>query len=147
LAIACTPFQGPGGISQYTHIVHTVAPFWERVASDGGQRGSQLWENGLRNCYHASLSLASEQAEHTSVALPLLGAGARGAPLPAACRVAAEAVVQWSAALPPRPPVEVHFGVVAGEALDALQEALSLAVVQSPPASPTEAEDPARALS
>ena len=52
------------------------------------------------------------------VATPLLGAGARGAPVADAAAAAAEAVA--AAASAPRPPKSVSFGVADDEAFDAL---------------------------
>jgi O-acetyl-ADP-ribose deacetylase (regulator of RNase III) len=69
----------------YTNIVHACAPFYD----------DDNWQQRLRSCYHATLDV-SEMAGISQLALPLLGAGARGAPVAHASRVAAGAIASWS---------------------------------------------------
>jgi O-acetyl-ADP-ribose deacetylase (regulator of RNase III) len=85
-------------------VVHAVAPFWE----------SASWRADLLRAYAAAFELAAGR----DVATPLLGAGARGAPVADASAAAAEAVA--AAASAPRPPRSVSFGVVDDVAFDAL---------------------------
>ena len=85
-------------------VVHAVAPFWE----------SPSWRADLLRAYAAAFALAAGR----DVATPLLGAGARGAPVADASAAAAEAVA--AAASAPRPPKSVSFGVVDDVAFDAL---------------------------
>ena len=85
-------------------LVHAVAPFWE----------SPSWRADLLRAYAAAFALAAAR----DVATPLLGAGARGAPVADASAAAAEAVA--AAASAPRPPKSVSFGVADDEAFDAL---------------------------
>lgn len=61
-----------------------AAPFW----------GDAKWPLQLGSCYDAALSLALQHGVG-SLAAPLLGAGARGAPPSEAARVAASAVAAW----------------------------------------------------
>lgn len=68
----------------FTHIVHACAPFY----------GSAEWRDALRSCYHAAFD-AADDAGCAVLAVPLLGAGARGAPAAEASRVAAEAAAHW----------------------------------------------------
>lgn len=88
----------------FEHIVHTVAPSFD----------SPNWEPLLTSCYCSALNLAWDTAatlpasndsrcdEMRSVAivLPLLGAGAKAAPVAAAARVAAESCASWKPAQP-----------------------------------------------
>ena len=69
---------------------------------------------GLLRAYSAAFALAAGR----DVATPLLGAGARGAPVADASAAAAEAVA--AAASAPFPPKSVSFGVADDEAFDAL---------------------------
>ena len=85
-------------------VVHAVAPFWE----------SPAWRADLLRVYQSAFALAAAR----DVATPLLGAGARGAPVADAAAAAAEAVA--AAASAPRPPKSVSFGVADDEAFDAL---------------------------
>ena len=85
-------------------VVHAVAPFWE----------SPSWRADLLRAYQKAFALAAAR----DVATPLLGAGARGAPVADAAAAAAEAVA--AAASASRPPKSVSFGVADDEAFDAL---------------------------
>ena len=84
--------------------MHAVAPFWE----------SASWRADLLRAYAAAFAIAAGR----DVATPLLGAGARGAPVAEASAAAAKAVA--AAASAPRFPRSVSFGVVEDEAFDAL---------------------------
>jgi O-acetyl-ADP-ribose deacetylase (regulator of RNase III) len=69
-------------------IVHTPPPFW----------GDAAWEARLAACYSSVLRLGSRAAlgagsRSLVVATPIMGAGARGAPVRAAARVLAHAIV------------------------------------------------------
>lgn len=74
---------------EYHSIVHTTPPFYKYDTEP---------ERKLRQCYKVSLAAALEETaagEDRRVAVPLLGAGARGFPKHVAIRVASESVVQW----------------------------------------------------
>ena len=73
----------------YTHIVHACAPFFDK---DNLQR----WRSKLEACYLAAFASADEAGLRV-LALPLLGAGARGAPAASAAAVAAAAAASWRA--------------------------------------------------
>merc|ERR1712060_651003 len=65
------------------HIVHTVPPLY----------GAPNWAADLTSCYIESLRIAWSLGLGTcTVAIPLLGSGARGAPVLEAVRVAAGAL-------------------------------------------------------
>ena len=82
-------------------IVHTVPPFWSQ---DGDGKDSVAeWETALRNCYRSSFRAAidfarscdaSKSAVGLAIATPVLGSGARGAPMAPAARVLADAVAE-----------------------------------------------------
>jgi O-acetyl-ADP-ribose deacetylase (regulator of RNase III) len=81
-AVATAAF---GELSEcYSTVVHTCPPFF----------GADDWQELLRSCYARALAVAEERGAST-VAVPLLGAGARGAPECEACDVAADAVASW----------------------------------------------------
>ena len=65
-------------------LVHAVAPFY----------GDDRWRETLARTYEAAFRLAFRQQTHI-VLTPLLGAGARGLPLPEAASVAATAARAW----------------------------------------------------
>ena len=88
-------------------LVHAVAPFWD----------SPAWRADVRRAYAAAFALAAGR----DVATPLLGAGARGAPVPAAAAAAASAVA--AIVTTPGPPRSVCFGVLQDAEFDALAEA------------------------
>mmetsp|Transcript_33329 Transcript_33329/g.55111 ORF Transcript_33329/g.55111 Transcript_33329/m.55111 type:complete len:247 (-) Transcript_33329:75-815(-) len=71
-------------VHAYNHVVHTTPPFYN----------SPRWRQELFSCFFATFTLA-EQARFHSLAVPLLGAGARGAPSVAAADVAAHAAIDW----------------------------------------------------
>ena len=97
------PARGPDGFGAgsavataapglpFETLVHAVAPFWE----------SASWRADLLRAYAAAFAIAAGR----DVATPLLGAGARGAPVADASAAAAEAVA--AAASAPRPPRSV----------------------------------------
>lgn len=77
-------------------IVHTVPPFWPR----GDSAARETWAAELHSCYKESFEAAIEFAAgcdrsgDLAIAVPLLGSGARGAPITPAARVLAEAAAQ-----------------------------------------------------
>jgi len=74
--------------SLFSVIVHTTPPLY----------GEHDWEVLLHSCYRESLLLAMKRPNRvTSIAVPLLGAGARGAPMERASSVAAVACGEWLA--------------------------------------------------
>lgn len=65
----------------FAHVVHTVPPMYAAVN----------WKVQLARCYEAALSVAScPTVQARTLASPLLGAGARGAPFAEAAKVAVE---------------------------------------------------------
>ena len=67
------------------HVIHTVGPVWR-----GGGHG----EDGLlADCYRNCLSIASSRML-ASVAFPAISCGAYGFPIPRACSVALESVLE-----------------------------------------------------
>lgn len=77
----------------YRHLVHTSPPFYV-TEQNPSLASSACWRRLLRSCYHAAFDAAhSVGARH--LAVPLLGSGARGAPVAASATVAAEAVSSW----------------------------------------------------
>lgn len=80
----------PGGLKAlFGAIVHTVPPFFART--DAAEPAPE-WRSALRRCWLSALEAAEPSA---SIAAPLLGAGARGAPTEEAARVAADATAEW----------------------------------------------------
>ena len=86
-------------------IAHAVPPFWPTPTSTDGVADDGEWARLLGSCYASSLralrsaakgrgATAAPGAAPSSllIATPLLGAGARGAPVRAAARVAARAL-------------------------------------------------------
>lgn len=81
----------PGGLAKlFGSIVHTVPPFFARDEQTGAP--SREWRALLRSCWLRALE---EAAPGPVITAPLLGAGARGAPVGEASRVAASAVASW----------------------------------------------------
>jgi O-acetyl-ADP-ribose deacetylase (regulator of RNase III) len=79
----------PGGLKAlFGAIVHTVPPFFARTAAQPAPE----WRSALRRCWLRALDVAEPSA---SIAAPLLGAGARGAPTEEAASVAADAAAEW----------------------------------------------------
>jgi len=72
----------------YSSLIHTVPPLYRTLAPD-------VWEAQLRSTYQAVYDTA-HRLGLLAIAVPLIGAGARGAPKVDAIRVAAEAAVTWS---------------------------------------------------
>jgi hypothetical protein len=66
----------------YTSVIHTVPPF----------RSDPLWRPKLRSCYLAAVDLAITRGVE-AIVCPVLGAGARGAPMHEAVAVAVQALV------------------------------------------------------
>eukprot|EP00401_Gymnodinium_catenatum_P033272 CAMPEP_0117516330 /NCGR_PEP_ID=MMETSP0784-20121206/31039_1 /TAXON_ID=39447 /ORGANISM="" /LENGTH=248 /DNA_ID=CAMNT_0005312173 /DNA_START=95 /DNA_END=838 /DNA_ORIENTATION=- len=80
----------------YSQIIHTVPPMY----------GTPNWSSALASCYSAALAAAwAHGSPLQAIASPLLGAGARGAPVAEAARVAARALVAAPAAGASRAPL------------------------------------------
>lgn len=80
---------GPGDLNnRYDHIVHTVPPFFKTSTEKDGH-------NLLALCYKRALNVAGSLDSATRIAMPLLGAGARGFSNKKALHVAAEAAQKW----------------------------------------------------
>jgi hypothetical protein len=75
----------------------TLPRFWQGRGDDQvGAEAHSFWAEQLRLCYSSALDAAHRHGV-TSLAVPLLGAGARGAPPHEAALVAASAVAGWRA--------------------------------------------------
>ena len=96
----------------YEEIIHCVPPFY----------ASPQWRPLLLSAYANALRLATSRGAH-SIAVPLLGAGARGAPAAAAAEVVAEALSRWRAPEAGCRRTKVCIGVV--------DDAVASAVVQA----------------
>ena len=73
--------------NEYNAIVHTTPPFYKHDEEP---------EAKLRQCYASAFQLAFADAKQEQrVAVPLLGAGARGFPYPIAIEIASKASVDW----------------------------------------------------
>jgi O-acetyl-ADP-ribose deacetylase (regulator of RNase III) len=102
----------------YTYLIHTCAPMYRLVEPP-------TWERQIRAAYFAAFDTASSRGWDT-IAVPLLGAGARGAPLGDAMRAAAGAAVAWRGS-GGGPPLTARFGVQTSTSAHALVEALEAA--------------------
>lgn len=103
----------------YDNLIHAVPPFYRMLAPSE-------WSELLCATYKSVFDTA-HRAGFATLALPLLGAGARGAPKAEAMRVAAEAAVSWRSKHPLTPPI-ARFGVqdstTAHELVAALEDAM-----------------------
>lgn len=79
-------------LNSFSYIVHACAPFHPGKAS--GHDDITRWQLLMRACYHASFDLAHAHGLGV-LAVPLLGAGARGAPVKQAAAAAATAAAHW----------------------------------------------------
>ncbi|KAJ8598258.1 hypothetical protein CTAYLR_005493 [Chrysophaeum taylorii] len=95
-------------------LVHAVPPFW-----------GNDWDRLVASAYRNAFAAAFADAPASVLAVPLLGAGARGAPLPDAARAAARAAGAWlaSAADGPRSRT-VAFSVLSDRAAEMLASAI-----------------------
>ena len=105
----------------YTHLIHTATPSFRTL--DVAE-----WERQLSSAYHAALDTAHAE-RHTAIAMPLLGAGAKGAPVADAMRAAAMAAVSWRATDEQPSPI-CRFGVQSSSAAHALVDALEDAMAE-----------------
>ncbi|CAL1167539.1 unnamed protein product [Cladocopium goreaui] len=81
--------EATAGLRMYfEHIVHAVPPMYT----------SPTWERCLSLCWQAALEKAWSCGSAPTVTSPLLGAGARGAPVEEAARVGAKAIATWAQA-------------------------------------------------
>ncbi len=82
-------FIPSSGLSkEYSYVVHTAPPFYNHCPSDDPCKI-------LRLCYRNSLTKAFAITNTTRVAVPLLGAGARGFPLDIAVEIAISETLSW----------------------------------------------------
>ena len=75
-----------GFSSDFKYIIHTVVPTWY-----SGWAGEAKY---LTGCYRKALSLAKRN-NVTRIAFPLLGAGRNHIPVPAAFKIAQDAIKEW----------------------------------------------------
>ena len=116
----------------YGSIIHATPPFF-------AQLDHAEWERTLIATYHAAFDTA-RAAHLTTIAVPLLGAGARGAPISDAISVAAKATVSWKNVNSLERPMneqwttdqptamKVRFGVQDSSTAHALVDAIELAI-------------------
>jgi len=104
-------------VSSYSHIIHAVAPFY------GDDR--DVWCCQLLKCYNSAFRTAAN-ARLQVIAVPLLGAGARGAPTKEAAELAALSTAQWFRDLGAGELAlqEIRFAVQQPEVANTLVEAL-----------------------
>ena len=109
----------------YPYLIHAPTPPYRTLPHDE-------WATLLAASYHAALSTAHEMGLR-AVAVPLLGAGAKGAPAPEAMRIAASAAVTWRATNGKDPPrLRLRFGLTSSTAAHELVEALEAAIALQP---------------
>jgi O-acetyl-ADP-ribose deacetylase (regulator of RNase III) len=77
----------------YDALVHAVPPFYPHREADPP---TEAWSEQLEGTYRAAFD-AARRFGFTTLAVPLLGAGSRGAPLEEAVRVAARSTIGWGA--------------------------------------------------
>ena len=87
-----------GGLREFDLIVHTPTPFWPRLIGD---QDMSEWASQLRACYTSSAVALQQYTSNCAlwVAIPLLGAGAGGAPVTKAAAAAAAALPHALAAV------------------------------------------------
>eukprot|EP00756_Hemistasia_phaeocysticola_P043569 Hpha_TRINITY_DN17152_c0_g1::TRINITY_DN17152_c0_g1_i1::g.146868::m.146868 len=118
------PVQPPGGsalCASFALLVYTAPPVWPRGAADEAE-----WMALLTSCHTRSYEVVQGAALCGPVVVPLLGAGARGAPEARAATAAADAAAVWLAE--PETvagPTEIMFCVNSDSAFAALERALS----------------------
>jgi O-acetyl-ADP-ribose deacetylase (regulator of RNase III) len=103
----------------YTYLIHTCAPMHRLLEPSE-------WQFQIRSAYFAAFD-AAHQGTFDTIAMPLLGAGARGAPMGDAMRVAAGAAVSWRAK-ENGPSLTCRFGVQDSTGAHALVEAIEDAI-------------------
>ncbi|GKZ01525.1 hypothetical protein MPSEU_001103100 [Mayamaea pseudoterrestris] len=121
---ACRTTAGQGKLrDEYDEIIHTTPPFYKHDKSP---------EQMLSSCYESALRLAFEHQEtDMGVAIPLLGAGARGFPTNIAIDVAAKSAVAWCRSdnkkFASRSSTQrIAFGLLEDDDAKALSEAIDL---------------------
>lgn len=134
----CCPALAGALRRSFDRIVHTVPPLW-------GSAEEAEWRRLLASCYASAFALAwrdcpvGADMRTLRLAVPLLGAGAAGAPLQKAAAVAASAAMAFDAprpalrggALPPAS-LDVCFAVIDDEQAGVLEEAIEAACVAVP---------------
>lgn len=111
-------------------VVHAVPPFY-RLAPD-----SSSWAGELTRSYHAAFEAAQLEGL-TTLAVPLMGTGARGSELPRqahALDVAARAAVSWCGVGGRGDLLVARFGVQDSSTAHALAEAVAEAIEAAAPA-------------
>ena len=99
----------------YEGLIHAVPPTYRLLEP-------HEWADQLRSTYHAAFHTA-QRAGVATLAVPLLGAGARGAPMADAILVAAEAAISWRGEEELSAPI-ARFGVQDSTTAHALIDAL-----------------------
>ena len=120
-------------LAAFDTIAHTVPPFWPS-SSSSSSNDSEEWARSIGSCYTASVRALLRAAPSSRgamwVASPLLGAGARGAPIEAAAKAAAAAigaVVEYEIAIesPQTDDFRFQFAVREGKVFNILCDALN----------------------
>jgi O-acetyl-ADP-ribose deacetylase (regulator of RNase III) len=107
----------------YAAIIHAPTPPYRTLKHDE-------WAALLEATYYAAFSTAHNMRMR-AIAVPLLGAGTKGAPALEAMHVAASAAVSWRASSSEATP-RLRFGVSSSSAAHALVETLEVAIAQQP---------------
>ena len=123
-ALATPPPHGSRLADAFSLLVHTNPPRWPR----GEPEAESEWEALLASCHTSAFQAAQEAARGADqqLVVPLLGAGARGAPDERAAAAAAKAASSWLLATGStgEGQAEVMFCVVSVAAHAALESAL-----------------------
>lgn len=101
----------------YDSILHTTPPFFKY---------NDTPETLLKSCYESTLALVHKAAttEPTMVAIPLIGAGARGFPEETAIDIACRSMLQWLQEDSAEHPIIVAIGLLDLELIEQMGHAL-----------------------
>lgn len=107
----------------YGHIIHAVPPFYRALALE------EEWKETSVSTYQAAFNAATD-AGLSTLAVPLLGTGARGVDLPESegIWVAAQAAVSWCDQKVAPERITVRFGVQSSTLANGLADALETAM-------------------
>ena len=108
----------------YGALIHAPPPTYRLLQHSD-------WSEQLQRTYHSAFRMAALSGL-TTLAVPLLGAGARGAPMAEAIDVAATATMSWTSDLAEPSALTVRFGLQSSTDAHALCDALDNAL-QEPP--------------
>jgi O-acetyl-ADP-ribose deacetylase len=103
-------------------IIHAVGPIWR-----GGDQGEL---DQLRAAYTSALALAAAQG-FTSVAFPSISTGVYGLPVALGAATAVRAVLDFCAAHPASPLVDIRFMLIDAPTVEVFRRALAEALGQA----------------